>query len=397
MYLSLIAIGLCLYACNYSDNETGVESPYVHYSVDLKIVYEGYHENWCWFHPRSAKCGNDEEMVILMQPWVTSHADFYQFLSVMKTSNGGREWSEPVSLADSLGEKRVDNRTMVRICDVTPQWHKASKKVLATGVTVYYRDSAQFSPSPRQTCYFHYTPETGKWSSWKMLKMPDLPEFFHCSVGCSQWVDFPNGDILLPIYFLRDPNVERYSVTVLRCRFNGETLDYIEHGDYLDLDRVRGLCEPSLIEFKGKYYLTLRNDVNGMVTVSEDGLHYKNPVEWMFNDSTCVWTENTQQHWVKSPRALFLVYTSSHRKESENVFRGRAPLFIAQFDEKNMVLMKETEKIIVPNNSAPLGNFGAFDLNENESWVTTSEGTDSINSKTGADGRVYVARIKWEN
>lgn len=70
---------------------------------------------------------------------------------------------------------------------------------------------------------------------------------------------------------------------------------------------------------------------------------------------------------------------------------------MAQFDEKNMVLMKETERIIVPNNSAQLGNFGAFDLNENESWVTTSEGTDSINSKTGSDGRVYVAQIKWEN
>lgn len=227
------------------------------------------------------------------------------------------------------------------------------------------------------------------------LNMPAEKCFFHASVGGSQWIDLPNGDILLPIYFLRDPNVVNYSVTVLRCHFDGEKLEYLEHGNFMDLDRARGYCEPSLIEFKGKYYLTLRNDINGMVAVSDDGLHYEKPIEWMFNDTTFVWTENTQQHWVKSPKALFLVYTSSHRDESSNVFRGRAPLFMAQFDEKNMVLLKETETILVPNRSAQLGNFGAFEVSENESWVTTSEAMDSNSSLNEANGRVYIAKIKW--
>lgn len=386
----------CFIGCSLDDNVTQDESLYVKYSVEVNTILEGYHDSWCWFHPRVAKLGDRQDYVMLMQPWITSHSDFYQFLNML-SSSGGTIWSNPVSLVDSLGEKWEDNkRTMVRICDVTPQWHQKSKKVLATGVTVYYRDSAEFAPSPRETCYFYYTPETGKWSSWKKLEMPQKPEFFHASVGCSQWVDCPNGDVLLPIYFLRDPNNLKYSVTVLRCHFNGEKLEYLEHGNYLDYERGRGFCEPSLIKFNDKYFLTLRNDINGMVTVSADGLHYKDPVEWMYNDSTYVWTENTQQHWVKSPKSLFLVYTSSHREESANVFRGRAPLFMAQFDEKNMVLMKETERVLIPNNGAALGNFGAFDLDEHESWVTTSEAMDESAVKLGADGRVYIARIKWE-
>lgn len=390
VFLLLLHLLLC---CSTNDN-LSEESPvpYAKFSVELQVVSSGYNGEWCWFQPRAAKFGNKEEMVILMQPWVTSHSDFVLFMHEVRTKDGGEDWSAPKSLVDSLGEELSDN-VIARICDVTPQFHKKSQKVLATGVTTYYKDSAEFTPSPRETCYFYSVGD--KWSSWKRLNMPAEKCFFHASVGGSQWIDLPNGDILLPIYFLRDPNVVNYSVTVLRCHFDGEKLEYLEHGNFMDLDRARGYCEPSLIEFKGKYYLTLRNDINGMVAVSDDGLHYEKPIEWMFNDTTFVWTENTQQHWVKSPKALFLVYTSSHRDESSNVFRGRAPLFMAQFDEKNMVLLKETETILVPNRSAQLGNFGAFEVSENESWVTTSEAMDSNSSLNEANGRVYIAKIKW--
>lgn len=383
---------LLLIGCSNEDNQN--ESELVKYTVSLNVIQEGYDGKECWLHPRACKCGDNNDILLLMQPWVTSHSDFYQFLYEKWSYDEGENWTVPQSLESVLGEKWEDD-DQIRICDVTPQWHQKSKKILATGVTVHYKDSAEYTPSPRETCYFYYNPDSRKWSPWKILRMPDLPEFFHSSVGCSQWVDCPNGDILLPIYFLRDPNIINYSVTVLRCHFDGEILKYIEHGNYLDLDRVRGFCEPSLIQFKGRYYLTLRNDVNGMVTVSDDGLNYKKPVEWMFNDSTYVNTENTQQHWVKSPKALFLVYTSSGRKESENMFRGRAPLFIAQFDDKKMCLIKETENIIIPNTGAGLGNFGAFDLNDHVSYVTTSEDMDEEALRKGANGRVIVAKIHW--
>ena len=145
------------------------------------------------------------------------------------------------------------------------------------------------------------------------------------------------------------------------------------------------------------YYLTLRNDVNGMVSASKDGKYFSEPKEWKFDTDSLVNIENTQSHWVKSPWGLYLVYTSSHRKESENVFRGRAPLFIAQFDENKMCLLKNTEKILVPNTGAQLGNFGAVDIDESNSWVVTSEATTVETQKVGDNnGRVIIAKILWQ-
>lgn len=390
-FIILLTLFFLFVGCNPM-NENGV--PYVKYSFELSVIQSGYNGEWCWFHPRATRFSNDDNIILLMQPWITKNSDYYSFMYVMTSSNRGQTWSEPKSLAKSLGE-RNEGEIIVRICDVTPHWHNKTSRVLATGHSVRYLNG-KVQTGKWETVYFHYNPKTQKWSSWDSLEMPDLPEFKAAGTGCGQWVECKNGDILLPIYFLRDPTISKYTSTVLRCRFDGETLKYLEHGDYLDFDRERGLCEPSLVEFKGDYYLTLRNDINGFVTRSKDGLHFDEVREWRFNDSSYVYSENTQQHWVKSPKALFLVYTSSRREESNNVVRGRAPLFMAQFDEQSMTLLKETETIIVPNNGAALGNFGAFDLNKHESWVTTSEAMNKQAVESGnSDGRVYVVKIKW--
>ena len=53
---------------------------------------------------------------------------------------------------------------------------------------------------------------------------------------------------------------------------------------------------------------------------------------------------------------MFLVYT---RKGANNdhVFRHRAPLFIAQVDPGEAALIRSTERILVPERGARLGNF----------------------------------------
>ncbi len=58
----------------------------------------------------------------------------------------------------------------------------------------------------------------------------------------------------------------------MRCRFNGEVLTYLEHGTELSLPGGRGLVEPSLVSFNGRYLLTLRNNERGYVAASGDGL-----------------------------------------------------------------------------------------------------------------------------
>ena len=69
---------------------------------------------------------------------------------------------------------------------------------------------------------------------------------------------------------------------------------------------------------------------------------------------------------------------------------------LAQIDPERLAVMRATEREIVPNKGAQLGNFAVVDVNENETWVTTSEGMSPGDPRQfGANGRVYAARIQW--
>lgn len=363
------------------------------FEVELQIVTEGFEDGWNWIQPRVARTGNDKEYSLIMQPWYYSISDYIGPYFEMRSMDGGESWSNPVSLADSLGDKYKGD-TLIRIADVNIQYHKKSNTILGVGGVCYYSNGYQIGMA-KQTCYFTYNRNTHKYGPYKILQMPDDKIFAESYPGCSQWSDLPNGDILQP-FRMWDEERGQFYCTVARCSFDGNILRFIDHGNILRFNRGRGLYEPSLIEYNGKYYLTLRNDINGLVSVSKDGLHYSKPKEWRFDTDSLINSVNTQQHWVRSPWGLYLVYTSSNRKESQNVIRGRAPLYIALFDEKKMCLIKETERVLVPNHGAQLGNFGAFDLDESHSWVVTSELTTPETQLIGNNNaRVYIAKIHW--
>ena len=87
----------------------------------------------------------------------------------------------------------------------------------------------------------------------------DGKKFQDAGAGCTQRVDLADGKILLPIYF-RPPG-QHSRVTIARCTFNGERLEYQQHGTELSVDdNTRGLHEPSLARFGDEFFLTLRND-----------------------------------------------------------------------------------------------------------------------------------------
>ncbi|MCC6155068.1 MAG: exo-alpha-sialidase, partial [Candidatus Hydrogenedentes bacterium] len=91
---------------------------------------------------------------------------------------------------------------------------------------------------------------------------------------------------------------------------------------------------------------------------------------------------------------LFLIYTR-RGANNDNVFRNRAPLFMAQVDPEKLVVIRATERILMPNTGATFGNFGATAVNENESWVTDAEGIFGEALKPGVNCRVLNARIIW--
>ena len=169
----------------------------------------------------------------------------------------------------------------------------------------------------------------------------------------------------------------------------------MKHGSVLKLNLARGLYEPSLIAFHGRYFLTLRNDERGYVSVSEDGLQFAEPKPWHFDDGTELGSYNTQQHWLAHSDGLFLIYTR-RGAANDHIMRHRAPLFMAQVDPTTLQVIRRTEKVVVPERGAELGNFGASAVSETESWITVSEGMFMKDSRErGAEGATFVARVIW--
>jgi len=341
-----------------------------------------------------------------LQKLQLSGSDVFYALNEMRTTDGGATWSKPRehdSFARVPFTWNGETNLQITVCDFWPRWHAKTKRLLGTGHTVVYEKNRVMHTRPRGTAYAVYEPDKQAWSPWKTVKMPKLPKFENSGAGCVQRYDLPNGDILLPTYF-KVPNTKQYSATVMRCRFDGKTLRYVEHGSELTVPVKRGFPEPSLTESNGRFFLTLRNDDDGYVAVSNDGLNYSKPKKWRFDDGTILGNYNTQQHWVSHSDALFLVYTR-RGADNDHVFRHRAPLFIARVDPDKLHIIRDTEQILVPEKGARMGNFGVTEISPNETWVTVTEWMQGPAPnhhdptpliKRGADNRVWVAKLKWK-
>ncbi len=369
----------------------------VDYDIDLQTISSGFDKETCWVHPRAGTIpGETPTVVLTMQKLLLSGSDIFYALNEMRTDDGGKTWSGPTE-HENLGRIPYGDGGTAVICDFTPKWHAATGKLLGTGHTAMYNKDNKLihTNRARTTAYSVYNPEARTWSTWKNMEMPDEPYFFNNGAGCTQRVDLPNGDILLPIYF-KGKDTKQYSATVVRARFDGDTLSYVEHGSMHTVPVERGFPEPSLAEYKGRFFLTLRNDVKGYVTSGSDGLHFDEAKPWTFDDGEELGSYNTQQHWVTHPDGLFLVYTR-RGANNDHVFRHRAPLFMAQVNPDTLQVIRSTERILVPERGARLGNFAVTKVSENETWVSVAEWMQPVGiEKYGSDNSVYVAKIKWK-
>ena len=372
---------------------------YQDYDVSLQAVSSGFDGQTCWVHPRAGAIppqdGKPAIGVLTLQKLILSGSDLFLGLNGMRSDDGGRTWTDPAPLAH-FGRRRVDAETEMTVCDFTPGWHERSGRILGLGHTVYYRGARIPPIRPRETPWAVYDSDTDTWSEWSVVAMPNEAKFYNSGSGCAQWAEAPNGDVLVPIYFKAE-GAARYRSAVMRCSFDGERMEYLTHGSELGIETGRGLYEPSVISFRGKYYLTMRNDFGGYVTSGVGGVDYDPVRSWCFDDGRNVGSYNTQQHWVKcGDKALFLVYTR-RGEDNGHVFRHRAPLFIAQVDVDRLCLIRETERILVPERGARLGNFGVTHVSEREAWVTVAEWMQPVGCEQyGSDNTVFLARIMWK-
>lgn len=362
------------------------------YTIKLETVLKTPSDEYWWFHPRVAAVpGMGEKsaprIVMSMQKELIL-SDFYSGLYVLSTNDRGASWTEPDERAE-LAWRKLDGGITLSVADPTPGWHVPTGKLLIFGCTVHYQNGHQISPQPGVTSYTIHDPIAGTWSPWQEIRMPDREDFFCSRSACSQWLTEPDGTLLIPIYFSRESAVA--SVAVMRCSFDGKMVRYLELGNEMKLNVPQSLCEPSITFFQGRYYLTIRNEEKGYVTVSDDGLHFASIKPWTFDDGGDLGSYNTQQHWVTHSDALFLSYTR-RGADNDHIPRHRAPLFIAQVDAETLCVIRRTERLLIPENNAMLGNFGAAAIDEKESWVTVGE---YVLTQPKREASVFAARIIW--
>jgi hypothetical protein len=385
--------------------ETKPAAPYKLQQDKPTKFYDG---QTCWCHPRAgivpgAGKNGLPRVVMTMNTLDVRGSDVFKAVYGMQTDDLGKTWTEPAEQQPlEPRTEMIDGQKLpVALSDCWPTWHAASKTLLGTGHDVVYTAAWKVkSPRPRSTTYATYDPHANAWSRWARMPIPGA-EFTDAGSGCVQRYDEQDGSLLLPIYY-RPPG-KNSRVTVARCQFDGKTLTYQEHGNELAIDdKTRGLHEPSITRFGGEYFLTLRNDKQGFVARSSDGLRYQPIQPWKSDDGSELGNYNTQQHCVNHSDGLYLVYT---RKGANNdhVFRHRAPLFMARVDPKSLCVIRATEQILVPERGARLGNFGVTQVSPTETWVTVAEWMQTwgpnhilpVDNKYGSDGTVWVARIHW--
>ena len=370
------------------------------FDVKLDVVKQELHPDFCWFHPRVAAipgAGREGRPAVVMT--LQKHlgvSDHYSGLWMMRTDDLGQTWTGPTEIPE-LAWVTEPGGIVRAVADVTPGWHPQTGKLIAMGCTVRYgKKGEQLSDVQRfsQTAYGVYDPKTGAWSKWQILELLGDDKFNMARNACAQWLVLPDGALLVPIYFGKASNVPA-SVTVLHCAFDGQKLTYLKHGDELSLNVVRGLCEPSIIAFRDRFYLTIRNDIKGYVSVSNDGLHYQPIKAWTFDDGSELGSYNTQQHWLAHHEGLFLAYTR-RGANNDHIPRNRAPIFLAQVDPERLCVVRKSERAIIPERDAMLGNFGASAIDVGESWVTDAEYMiKGQASPRGANGSVFAARVLW--
>lgn len=367
------------------------------YTIELQTVLEHDDGAFLWFHPRASTIPGPKPTNLITLQKHLQQSDYYSGMYTMQSTDNGVTWNGPIE-QPALGWRDEGEDVTIAVCDVTPGWHASTGKTLAIGTKVRYREGRQLleKPQSHSPAYAIYDAGADTWSEWRYVDMPDpAGKYFLSTPGCVQWLVEDDGSLLIPFYF-GAKDAPGYTATVMRCRFDGETLTYIEHGSEMTVDVDRGFVEPSLTRYRGKYYLTLRNDQKGYVTTSDDGINFAEVTPWIFDDGEDLGSYNTQQHWVTHSDGLFLVYTR-RGADNDHIMRHRAPLFIAEVDPETLRVKRDTERVLISERGATLGNFGASTMSADETWVTVSEGiwNDTMREK-GATGATYIARIKWE-
>lgn len=393
----VISLALCLVTLASFEKTKEQKRDLLGFQVELETVRIGFRANdSMWTQAYVGAILADTAAIKVTMSKLREVVDNYGKIYAATSYDFGKIWNAPEIIAQRTS---LNDSIDQALSDMYPAWHAKTGRLLATGKLFLYDTRNEEDPEiGRRAGYIIYNPEEENWSNLKTLEMPEQDHtnapIINPTLGCIQRYDMPDGDILLPLNYVREviEEEEHNVTTVVHCSFYGEKLIYKQYGNEFTIDSGRGLYEPSITKYKNGYFLTLRADGLAYVTRSKDGLQYQPIKKWTFDDGSDLGSYNTQQHWVTHSDGLFLVYTR-RGADNEDIFRHRAPLFIAQVDPENLSVIRKTEKILIPKRGARLGNFGIADVNQDPTVVSAAERSSNTEIPEEFDNTVYIARI----
>jgi len=362
-------------------------------------IWEGRRTRMTWFHPRAGMFPEGDTLKCLMTCQDITGSDVFGQVHWSISSDCGQTWTDPAPIV-AFQRRDLPDGLQEGVCDVVPEYHAATDTVLAVGHNVYYKDDVLTRPdTQRFPAYSVRTPD-GAWSDRRKIEWDDPRGTAMYTCGCAQRVELDNGDLLIPLSFAPLGQEDRMVGSVL-CTYDGEQVRVRESGNELHLAVKRGLLEPTLTRFDGKYWMTIRaEDDRGYVSLSDDGLQWPEPQPWCWDDGEPLTLSTTQQRWLTHSDGLFLVYTR-RAEHNVNVMRWRSPLFVSQVDPARACLVRSSERTVLPlvgdgvddpDHVARMGNFHVVNASAEESWVTVGETLPS----DGWAGNTLLSRIEWE-
>lgn len=363
------------------------------YTVEEKAIYQNDGQNnFWWTHMRCTAIPQDGLPQILctvsMDPKESPNVtDVFYDIAVSVSNDLGETWTPFASIPQYQWKTLPDGYEGMLI-DPVPMYHPASGKVILFGMAQSYDSS--LAKKHNYPAYAVYDPATAAWSSdWRLFDWPAV--YGHTGSVVPYIAEDGSGTILWPINSLDGKG----TLQVVKCAFDGTMLTYISQGSPVGNTGGNGNrsgIEPSLAEFNGEFFLTMRDDVQNRLAKSSDGITWQPAVPLQWEDGTVVaGSMNTQMHWITRPDGIYLVYT---RQDASNpdVFRYRAPLWMAQVDTATLRLKKSTERVVmsITNDRAQLGNFGTANITSDLSIVSSNE-WNSV-----SPNRAIVSSIRWD-